>query len=305
MRNSPLVGTSSLFFTALLLGLVGVFGYAQAPVPLINLPLVPDAVAPGGPDFTLTINGTGFVSDSVVNWNGSARATTFVNESQLTAAIPASDIATASTASVTVVNPVPGGTSNVVYFPVTAPAASVSLARTEYSAPVDNNQMVTADFNRDGILDLASSDWGSSSVAVWLGRGDGTFGGYWRTSVCGAHHLAVGDFNADGIADLAVASRGCGQVVVLLGNGDGTFRQSQSISTRGTPYSVTVGDFNSDGKLDLAAPNEWGQGVSVLLGNGDGTFQPPIECNVGGNPHTVATGGSIWLWLLGTIRFRY
>jgi hypothetical protein len=45
---------------------------AQNPVPLINQPLVPDAVAPGGAEFTLTVNGTGFVSGSVVNWNGSA-----------------------------------------------------------------------------------------------------------------------------------------------------------------------------------------------------------------------------------------
>src|SRR5438105_14977378 len=43
------------------------------PVPLINQPLVPDAIAPGGAGFTLTVNGTGFVSGSEVNWNGSAR----------------------------------------------------------------------------------------------------------------------------------------------------------------------------------------------------------------------------------------
>src|SRR6266481_6154498 len=73
---------------------------AVNPVPLINQPLIPDAVAPGGAGFTLTVNGTGFVSGSVVNWNGSGRATTFVNGSQLTASILASDIASASTASV-------------------------------------------------------------------------------------------------------------------------------------------------------------------------------------------------------------
>jgi len=44
------------------------------PVPLISQPLVPDAMAPGGAGLTLTVNGTGFVSGSVVNWNGSARA---------------------------------------------------------------------------------------------------------------------------------------------------------------------------------------------------------------------------------------
>ena len=48
-------------------GLLGVFSqaaFAQNPVPFINQPLVPDATAPGGPEFTLTVNGTGFVSDS-------------------------------------------------------------------------------------------------------------------------------------------------------------------------------------------------------------------------------------------------
>ena len=65
------------------------------PVPLINQPLIPDAVAPGGAGFTLTLNGTAFVPGSVVNWNGSPRTTSFVNGSQLTASILASDIATA------------------------------------------------------------------------------------------------------------------------------------------------------------------------------------------------------------------
>ena len=75
---------------------------AQNPVPLINQPLVPDATMPGGPGFTLTVNGTSFVSTSVVKWNGSARATTFVSKSQLRAGILATDIATPKTASVSV-----------------------------------------------------------------------------------------------------------------------------------------------------------------------------------------------------------
>ena len=59
-----------------------------SPVPLINQPLVPDATAPGSPQFTLTVNGTGFVSNATVNWNGSPLATTYVSGSQLTAVAP-------------------------------------------------------------------------------------------------------------------------------------------------------------------------------------------------------------------------
>src|SRR6202030_2713644 len=72
------------------------------PVPFVNQPLVPTTVVPGSPAFTLTVNGTGFVSGSVVNWNGSPRATKFVNSTQLTATILASDVAEASTGTVTV-----------------------------------------------------------------------------------------------------------------------------------------------------------------------------------------------------------
>ena len=101
------------FLLSAVLLMLSALSYAQAPVPFINLPLIPDATAPGGPQFTLTVNGTGFVSNSVVNWNGNALATQFVSRSQLTATVPAADIATASTGWVTVVNPAPGGGTSV------------------------------------------------------------------------------------------------------------------------------------------------------------------------------------------------
>src|SRR5215467_4805236 len=62
------------------------------PVPVINVPLVPDTQHPGALGFTLVVNGTGFVAGSVVKWNGSARTTTFVNGSRLKAAILATDV---------------------------------------------------------------------------------------------------------------------------------------------------------------------------------------------------------------------
>jgi hypothetical protein len=94
------------------------------PVPLINQPLVPASTTPEGQGFVLTVNGTGFVSGAVVNWNGSPRTTNFVSDSQLTAMILASDITMLGTASIQVVNPDPGAASNVVFFPITIPTAS-------------------------------------------------------------------------------------------------------------------------------------------------------------------------------------
>ena len=95
---------------------------SEVPAPQITS-LSPDQAVAGGAEFTLTVNGSGFIdgtgSDrSVVHWNGSPRATTFVSSTQLTATIPASDVATAGTANVTVFNPAPGGgTSNTATSP--------------------------------------------------------------------------------------------------------------------------------------------------------------------------------------------
>src|SRR2546428_6223613 len=71
--------------------------------------LSPTAAVAGGPGFTLTVTGTNFIGGSVVRWNGADRATTFVSATQLTATIPATDIATGGTAQATVGNPAPGG----------------------------------------------------------------------------------------------------------------------------------------------------------------------------------------------------
>ena len=78
------------------------------PAPAITT-LSPTSVIAGDPDFTLTVNGSGFVDGSVVRWNGSDRTTTFVGAGQLKAAIPAGDITAAGNVPVTVFTPAPGG----------------------------------------------------------------------------------------------------------------------------------------------------------------------------------------------------
>jgi C1A family cysteine protease len=81
---------------------------ANNPVPTLTT-ISPSSATAGGPAFTLTVTGSNFISSSKVRWNGADRTTTYYSSTQLTAAIPASDIAAAGTASVTVFNPTPGG----------------------------------------------------------------------------------------------------------------------------------------------------------------------------------------------------
>ncbi|MCS7291136.1 MAG: IPT/TIG domain-containing protein, partial [Roseiflexus sp.] len=101
----------------------------RIPTPQITS-LNPAEATVGGGNFTLTVNGSGFIdgtgSDrSVVYWNGSPRATTYISSTQLTATILASDIATTGTANVTVVNP--GNiTSSIRQFAINNPAPTIS-----------------------------------------------------------------------------------------------------------------------------------------------------------------------------------
>jgi uncharacterized protein (TIGR03437 family) len=86
------------------------------PVPELTS-LSPVSVRQNSAGFTLTLTGTGFISGSVVRWGGVARPTTFVSNTRLTAAIPASDLTLAAVVAVTVFNPEPvGGVSNPLSF---------------------------------------------------------------------------------------------------------------------------------------------------------------------------------------------
>lgn len=101
-------------------------GVMAAGAPQVMAPLVPNTATAGSPAFTLTVNGSGFVGQSVVYWGSAALTTTFVTSGQLTAPIAAADVATAGTVAVYVKNPggtgiynsQPGQTSNTVTFTV-------------------------------------------------------------------------------------------------------------------------------------------------------------------------------------------
>lgn len=78
------------------------------PVPAVSS-VSPNSAAIGGAGFTLTVWGSNFVAASTVQWNGSTRPTTYGSDTQLTAAINASDIQSLGNQNVTVTNPSPGG----------------------------------------------------------------------------------------------------------------------------------------------------------------------------------------------------
>jgi hypothetical protein len=131
----------------------------QNPVPVINS-ITPDHATAGDPGFTLTVDGSNFVSTSVVRWGGANRTTTFVDSTQLTAAIPASSIANGGTVNVTVLNPTPGGGSTTpLTFTVENPVPTLLLLTP--SSVVAGTSAFT--------LTLDGSGFVPSSVVQWNG----------------------------------------------------------------------------------------------------------------------------------------
>lgn len=172
--------------------------------------------------------------------------------------------------------------------PVTYPAQNGPLAT------------ATADFNADGKPDLAVGNAASSSISIFLGKGDGTFtaGAVVTLPVtCAVSYVAAADFNADGKADLLAACGFQGALWTLPGQGNGQFgtpRQTripqpqliyQGFAVEAYFAGIAAGDFTGDGKADVAvivgpdfgsnAPLQAGNSVELLAGNGDGTFQAP------------------------------
>jgi hypothetical protein len=167
-------------------------------------------------------------------------------------------------------------------------------AAVTYPAGIEPYGTVAADFNGDGKLDLAVTNYGSATVSILLGNGDGTFQPHTNSDVgSGPSAIAAADFNHDGKLDLVIANHLANTISVLLGMGNGDFASAVTYTEDGFPESVAIADFNNDGNLDLAVADSGGLDISILLGNGNGTFQTavnyPIPPNTG-TPQTVAVG---------------
>ncbi|HUB77560.1 MAG TPA: FG-GAP-like repeat-containing protein [Bryobacteraceae bacterium] len=136
-----------------------------------------------------------------------------------------------------------------------------------------SNQILAADFNGDGKLDLAVNDPGDfasnpGGIAILLGNGDGTFGAAKEYAAgAGPIAIAVADFNGDAKMDIAAAGT---SITILPGNGDGTFGTAATFpNSLFNVQAMVAVDLNGDGLPDLALA---GEGAATLLNTGGGKF---------------------------------
>ncbi len=157
-------------------------------------------------------------------------------------------------------------------------------AHATYSTGEVPEAIVAADFNQDGILDLAFTNLDSFNLEVMFGNGDGTFQNPVKYPVKNGVQpvgLVAVDLNNDHFPDLAFSLNFEPYISVLLNDGTGHFGPEVHYTTV-EGYSIAAGDVNQDGNMDLMLGTNGDSKISLLLGNGDGTFQPQQKLDYGG-----------------------
>lgn len=189
------------------------------------------------------------------------------------------------------------GSNSVSIFLGNGDGTFTEASGSPYAVGNSPTAIVSADFNADGIPDLAVANSGApftgsngaeitgNSVSVLLGLADtkggasGTFGTPTAFAAGNAPtSLVVGDYNVDGLPDLAVADKTDNSVSILLNLGSGLFGPNFELPVGSQPVSIASADFNGDSKADVATANSASANATVILNSssftGEGTGEP-------------------------------
>jgi uncharacterized protein (TIGR03437 family) len=244
----------------------------KAPTPVLTR-LTPAAVGAGGPDFTLTVTGSGFTAKAAVSWNGTPLATTGVSSTQLTAAVPAALIAAPGTASVTVVNEGPL-VSNSVSFAITGAGPTIG-SLSPSSAPVGGAAFP---------LTVTGTGFTANSKVQW------------NTTALATTFTSATQLTAAVTADL-IAAAGIASITVVDGGTSNTVAFS---ITAVTPAISSGGIVNGVSFTAGAAPGELIAifGTNLAAANASASAIP-LTTSLGGTTVTV-NGSAIPLLFVGT-----
>lgn len=152
-----------------------------------------------------------------------------------------------------------------------------------------SREIVAADLNGNGRLDLIITNYTNSNITILFGNGNGTFqpGLSYGVGTNPIGIVAV-DLNGNGSLDLAIAEYApSNRIFVLWNNGSGLFLTATAIQLNTGAWGITYGDFNGDGIMDLAVSIFNSYTIAVIINNGNNTFQPPVYYNTGIFPRGI------------------
>lgn len=148
-----------------------------------------------------------------------------------------------------------------------------------------STSLAAADFNLDGLLDVAVNDGGLGRTYICTGTGVAPFAvGPFITLPAVCHRIATTDFNLDGRPDFVTASSSTGNAYVVFNNGSLTFSGPTAFPVGSPVIGIQAGDLSNDGKPDFMVLNAAaGQYINCYRGNGTGQFYGLVSSFVNGN----------------------
>jgi len=148
-----------------------------------------------------------------------------------------------------------------------------------------------ADFNGDGLVDLATANQYGETVSIIVQKESGGFWDHSEYAVPGRpYDIASADLNCDGAMDLLVVLKDVDSVLVMLNAGYGFFSNVHALATGDNPTAVAAGDRNLDGYPDFFVANSGSHSISVFIGTEDGLPEQGDECFFGTTtaPYSIA-----------------
>jgi FG-GAP-like repeat len=142
-----------------------------------------------------------------------------------------------------------------------------------------SGEVLLADLNRDGHVDIVTKHLLQQRVTVSLGDGTGRFTRADESSVRFSYQpgaATLGDVNDDGVPDLGLASRrdGAEYAAVLLGDGKGGFKEpnTRRLGEAMKLYkpSIRFVDVNEDTRVDMVVANGRRNRIDIMFGDGRG-----------------------------------
>ncbi len=185
---------------------------------------------------------------------------------------------------------------------VNSTSNTVSILENRFSSPgssfqVDNSygvgngpsSIASGDFNQDGWIDLAISNFDDNSLSILQNAGNGIFNPAQTTPTL-EHptQVVVGDFDGDGALDLASIALGVNRLQLFLNNGFGQFSDSgENYATGSSPYGLTTADLDNDGDTDVVVTNSGENTIYIFKNQGQGRLLHTSEIATPDSPTLI------------------